>query len=191
MATPLPTLEAFSEKYNDWAATRARLVKARDEKKQIYEECKARDRGAEQNHDARIESIRTGQTATLASASASTNDAYQDWSDHYEAVVSHDRLKWKIVNDASRGYNQTYIRPAHDAALKRVADALCELHAGHLEYSRNLDRSANLGIEPIGLPLFPLDDLLGYAADKGSKLAYFLRDLVAAGALTALPKELR
>jgi hypothetical protein len=187
MAT-LPPLENESREVKDWLQTHAALIKKRDAKKQEHLDAKAREKGIDKDHTARIEAVRTGQNIA-PSDTPSADQTYSDWSDLYEAEVEHRRLQRPIFHRAFRDYTIKHIKPVEDAALKRLATALCEAHAAHVEYSQNRNQLNGLGIEPVGLNRIAIDDMFGLANSKQGPLAELLHDLVAANALSKLPKE--
>jgi hypothetical protein len=189
----LPSLEEFSPTVKNRNQRRAALVKQRDEKKAEYLDAKAREKGVEEGHDERIYNVMIGEHSGTSTpdASAIASEAYNAWSDTHEAIELHDKLNRKVVLDASREYCATYLKAPQDAALKRLAAGLCEVYSAQVEYSTNRNQLWALGIEPIGLTPIAIDDLVGSYNDKQSKLAFLLRDLIAAGALSKLPVELR
>jgi hypothetical protein len=187
----LPNLDSIEAK--EWEITNDSIVKKRDEKKRLFEDSKSREKGVEVDHKAHIEAVRTGKPSSSAPSPAAISDAaYHDWSDHYEAVIEHHRLKRPIFQKAFREYNAKYVKPIEDPILKRIGAALTELHAALLERHQLRSELHNrLGIEPVGLVNISFNDVLGIPTDKNGPLAELLRELVAAGALTKLPIGLR
>jgi hypothetical protein len=186
----LPNLDSPEAK--EWEITKDSLVKKRDEKKRIFEDSKSREKGVEVDHKAHIESVRQGKPSSSAPSPAAISDAaYHDWSDHYEAVIEHERIKRPIFQKAFREYNQKHVKPIEDPILKRIGVALIDLHAALLERLQIRDvLHSKLGVEPVGLANINFYDVLGIPTDKNSKIADLLRDLQSAGAISRLPKEL-
>jgi hypothetical protein len=186
----LPLLENESAEVKEWLLTHSSLVKTTAAEKQEHLDAKARDKGIDIDHAARIEAIRTGRPMPQGST-RSAAETFDSWSNYYEAEVEHRKLKRPIFQKAFREYNQKWAKPAEDAALKRLATALCEAHAAHVEYFQNRNQLHAIGVEPVGLNRIAIDDMFGLPTDKQGPLAELLRELVAANALSKLPTELR
>jgi hypothetical protein len=187
----LPNLDSPEAK--EWEITRDSLVKKRNEKKKIFEDSKTREKGIEVDHKSHIEAVRTGKPSSSAPSPAAISDAaYHDWSDHYEAVIEHDRLKRPIFQKAFREYTARHVKPIEDPILKRVGAALTDLHAALLErHQLRTDLHSRLGIEPVGLTNINFNDVFGLPTDKQGPLAELLGELVAANAISKLPIGLR
>jgi hypothetical protein len=80
------------------------------------------------------------------------------------------------------------IKPAVDAVAKELFDALALAHDKHLQYWTAKRHIINLGVGLNGLFDSNVDDVLGIPIDKGSPLAFVLREAVRQKHLPRVPK---
>jgi hypothetical protein len=80
------------------------------------------------------------------------------------------------------------IKPQVDTAAKELFDALALAHDRHFSYWTAKRHVINLGVGLNGLFDSAVDDVLGIPTDKGSPLAFVLREAVRQRQLRTLPK---